>query len=248
MSLPIVLLTGQNKQNENQTYHYGCHYSYLQAVTMAGGLPLIMSDISPNHSEALADMADVLLMTGGQDIEPERYGENNDAELSYDMDPVRDAFEFAVLDSFVKRKKPIFGICRGLQAINVYFGGSLIQDIPSQKGLEHPFDTWHKVKVTGDNLLSETLGCSFTTNSYHHQAINRLGEGLEVIATADPQSEIIEAIRHKSLPIMALQWHPERLCSETVKDFLGSWDNGSSQLSFPPDMLPLLKRFINFKK
>ena len=115
--------------------------------------------------------------------------------------------------------KPILGICRGHQILNVYFGGSLHQDIPEvafhrRKGE----DMTHKVSARADSVLGRLYGESFEVNSVHHQAVKALGEGFRV--TADWQGQYAEAIEHCELPVFSVQWHPERICFERKKEGL----------------------------
>jgi len=157
-----------------------------------------------------ADGFDGLLIPGGGDISPCFFGQDNQG--SYDIDITLDRFQLDITDRFVSAGKPILGICRGEQVLNVYFGGSLIQDLPNSdchrqiKGE----DNVHLTHTNGDNYLRRLYGESFYTNSAHHQAIDRIGDGLKILQySADG---IIEAVCHESLPIFAYQWHPERMC------------------------------------
>lgn len=152
---------------------------------------------------------DGLILCGGGDVSPERYGEENDGSYSIDLD--RDRVEFELIREYVNLGKPILGICRGCQILNVFFGGSLYQDLPEAEihKSHDGVDSAHKVSSLPNSILSELYGESFTVNSSHHQAVKRLGDGFCVSAVW--QDKYIEAIEHESAPIIAVQWHPERM-------------------------------------
>ena len=152
------------------------------------------------------ERADVLLLTGGGDIHPRFYGQAING--SADLDEARDERELALIDAFLRAGKPVVGICRGLQVLNVYFGGTLRQQIAGHSQIDGA-DRFHAVN-SAPGLLRELYGARFAVNSAHHQAIWRLGTGLRVLACADDGT--VEAVGHKTLPVFAVQWHPERLC------------------------------------
>ena len=170
--------------------------NYRRAVEAAGGQALFGLETEP--------AADALLLPGGGDLEPWRYGQENTA--SRGLEPERDAAELALLDRFTAAGKPVLGICRGLQTINVFFGGTLLQDIPGHSA-ECGRDRMHPVRSAG--LFARLLGERGSVNSAHHQAAGRLGSGLEA-AQWSPEG-VTEALVHRRLPVWAVQWHPERL-------------------------------------
>lgn len=182
--------------------HYKPLRDTYKAWLTAGGA--VFESICPGQEIPELAAYDALLLTGGGDIEPSRYGETvlNDSVKS---EPGRDELEFSLLNSFLTMDKPIAGICRGLQIINVYFGGTLWQDLPVPLGLTHTGengnDRIHPV-VWSDGLKQEV-------NSYHHQAVRESAGCLRVCAQAP--DGIIEAAAHVSLPVRGVQWHPERL-------------------------------------
>lgn len=152
---------------------------------------------------------DGLLLPGGGDINPDFYGESVTA--SSNINTVLDEQQFSILHQFVLAKKPILGICKGIQVINVYFGGSLIQDIETASLHRwNEKDMIHTTLTRPDSFLIPLYGTQFVTNSAHHQAIGLLGRHLQV-AQVSPDN-IIEAVCHNSLPIIGVQWHPERMC------------------------------------
>ena len=177
---------------------------------------IYLSQPLPNYLAALAllglsaadapETADALLLTGGGDIHPRFYGQ--DIADAANIDEARDLRELALTRAFAARQAPIFGICRGLQVINVALGGTLHQHIDGH-GQVSGIDRLHETH-TGDTLLRSLYGTRFTVNSAHHQSVDRLGAGLHAIQRADDGT--VEALRHATLPIFAVQWHPERLC------------------------------------
>ena len=153
---------------------------------------------------------DGLILCGGADMDPRYYGEENCGSVNIDAE--RDENEMALMRAYVSAGKPILGICRGHQLINVFFGGSLYQDIPERDlhGRGEMGDGRHEVKALSDSVLGSLYGESFFVNSAHHQAIKELGDGIR--ATAWWADKYVEAIEHMTLPIIGVQWHPERMC------------------------------------
>ncbi len=157
------------------------------------------------------ERCDGLLLPGGPDIHPRHYGQEIDGSRGIRED--LDAADFAIARRFIGERRPIIGICRGMQLINVAFGGTLHQDIAGHAAIDGR-DSVHPVR-TDDPLLSALYGERFPVNSCHHQSVDRLGCGLRAIAWAD--DGCVEAIRHETLPVFAVQWHPERLCGSFVR-------------------------------
>ena len=162
---------------------------------------------------------DALLLPGGGDILPEYYGEDPHGSMPGNRDI--DVLQFALLDAFVRAGKPVFGTCRGHQLINVYFGGTLIQNLPTAylharnaPAKDNP-DKAHEVTAKG--WLATLYGESFVVNSAHHQAVDELGKGLIIDAHCKADG-IIEAMHHESLPIWSVQWHPERMCYKNARE------------------------------
>jgi putative glutamine amidotransferase len=185
---------------------------YVQAVVAAGGVPLLLPPV-PEIIEAALPRLDGLIMAGGPDIEPSRYGA---APLETTGPPRvdRDAAELGLIGTALAAGLPLLGICRGLQVLNVARGGTLHQHLPDVLGnSEHaPAPAVygsHPVKVTPGSLLAESLGrTEADVASYHHQGIDQLGAGLTVSAVAPDGT--IEAIEDQSLPFaLAVLWHPE---------------------------------------
>ena len=190
---PKILLSVNSKRD-----------NYIDAVNNCGGIAVAQycPDVSTEY--------DGLIICGGNDIDPAYYNEKIDGTVNIDSD--RDIAEFALVKAFAEKKKPILGICRGCQLLNVAFGGNLYQDISNAS--EHcsfsDYDLVHKVTVKEDSFLYKMYGAEFSVNSFHHQAIKETGNGFDVIAKED--NTTIEGIVHKELPVFGVQWHPERMC------------------------------------
>ena len=170
--------------------------NYLHAIEAAGAQVQFGGDFSKCGG---------LLLPGGGDLEPWRYGQENTHSRS--LEPERDAAELMLLEHFTTLRKPVLGICRGLQTINVFFGGTLLQDVPGHSAVGQ-IDRLHTVKTVPSPLLS-LCGESCVVNSAHHQAIDQIGNGVQAIQWAPDGT--VEALHHKRLPVWGVQWHPERL-------------------------------------
>jgi len=185
---------------------------YLDAVRRGGGTPVIVSGPEGN---GLIDSFDALLLVGGGDVEPERYGAQPHPEV-YGTDPRRDEFELDLVRKAIDGERPLLAICRGIQVVNVALGGTLTQhlaDIPGS--IPHGFPTgqspWveHELKVSESSRIAEATGkVAFTARAAHHQAVDRLGEGLTAIAwTSDG---VVEGVESSNGWVVGVQWHPER--------------------------------------
>ena len=190
--------------------------NYVNAVTNCGGVPYILPLFTEETpcAEALEHI-DGLLLTGGVDISPEYYGEKNSGK-SLDISPLLDCSEKLLIELALEQDIPILGICRGMQALNVFCGGSLVQDIPSELGAAKKHSggvhkpAFHDIQISKSSPLSDAMGFgSHRVNSYHHQAIKKLAP--EFSAAALSPDGIIEAIFHQNRRfVLGVQWHPER--------------------------------------
>jgi len=187
--------------------------NYRRAVEAAGGRAVF-----GGSAEGQGALWDALLLPGGGDMVPWHYGQENTA--SRGLEPERDATELELLEEFTAAGKPVLGICRGLQVINVFFGGTLVQDISGHSAVDGA-DRIHEVQTAPSPLLAP-CGERPLVNSAHHQAADRLGSGLRAVQwTPDG---VIEALCHRCLPVWAVQWHPERLeASEAGGRLLGAF-------------------------
>ena len=177
---------------------------YKDAATNLGGIAHCGFCPQPDLT------CDGLILGGGGDIHPKFFGEEING--SKDIDVARDEAEFKLIKAYEKAGKPILGICRGLQVLNVYFGGSICQHLDSTQSHSAADGSYpaHAVITEGSSVLSALYGEAFFVNSSHHQGISRLGEGIRI--TARSEDGVIEAVRHTKLPIWGVQWHPERMC------------------------------------
>lgn len=201
---------------------------YVQSVVSGGGLPLVLplrTDLSdiPHYAKLL----DGLLMTGGaEDVHPLLYGENPVKQLKAVM-PERDAWETALLKAMLEQDKPVLAVCRGLQLMNVAFGGSLYQHLPSQvKDVQGHYPTglamhylWHDVTLEPDSRLHELFGKScIQVNSFHNQAVKTPAPGFKICARSDDAVvEALESTTHRFA--LGVQWHPETL-TRTYPEFI----------------------------
>lgn len=161
---------------------------------------------------------DGLLLTGGGDIDPMRYGQEMDG--SQPPDPQRDEAEIALARAFLAAGKPILGICRGHQLLNVVLGGTLKQDVgdflrPFHAHAEGEPDLVHAVQAAPGSLFEELYGPHFSVNSWHHQVLDEPGEG--VVPTLWSEGGLVEGFTHAALPVVAVQFHPERMTGERAR-------------------------------
>lgn len=186
--VPHILLWGRPGQFPN----------YERALLRVGALPRFLPDDG--------EPCDGLLLPGGGDLHPRHFGQP--LLDCRGLEEERDLQELDLIARFLKEEKPILGICRGMQTLNVALGGTLCQHIDghsAQKGV----DGIHPVWTRGDCFLGRLYGQRFSVNTAHHQAVDRPGAGLEVVQWAGDGTP--EAIAHRVLPVWGVQWHPERL-------------------------------------
>lgn len=174
--------------------------NYDAALRESGMEPVFSMDVS------LASECDGLLLTGGYDIDPAYYGQENTA--CYNVDPIKDREEIALVHQFLSMERPIFGICRGHQILNVALGGDMIQHVPGHAQLDTGVDDIHPVTAEHD-FMWKLYGERFAVNSAHHQIIGRLGKGLSVTCRSD--EGYIEGILHENGKAFGVQFHPERI-------------------------------------
>ena len=192
--VPRILLSGDPGKTDN----------YCAAIRSAGGDPIADYCPAPDLS------FDGLLLCGGGDIESTLFGQEDCGSDPPDRD--RDRAELSLVTAFLQAGKPILGICRGMQVINVALGGSLIQDLPPESrafhtGVDH--DLVHALRSQEGSLLHHLYGPVFSVNSFHHQAVDQLGRELQAIAWAE--SGFAEAIVLPGSPVLGVQFHPERM-------------------------------------
>ena len=219
---PRVAITAGN------TSHGGDFFivrdDYPRSVEQAGGLPVVLVPGAAEDAGEQLGHVDALLLTGGADVEPSLYGEEPHPTVT-DTLPRRDAFEIALVREALRRDLPILAICRGHQVLNVATGGTLVQDIPSEisgSGNHDPdVPRWtiaHEVQLQPGSRLRQILGKDqVSVNSFHHQAIKGLGQGL-VVSARSTGDGVIEGVEMPGRPfVVGVQWHPESF-----------WDKGGA--------------------
>ena len=235
MKTPLIVLTPQNMPMEepfvNVPYVYSNGFN-TAGILRNGGMPVIPPFLNEEQALELMEKADGLMMTGGADIDPARYGEevlDCCGTIEYD----RDKSDVALMKAALKLKKPILCICRGCQFGNVVFGGTMYQDIPSQTGStvthsdykNYP-DPVHDVKIVENSPLHKLLGKDVLgTNALHHQGIKKVAPG--VVPMAYAEDGLVESWYYNSDDqwIRAYQWHPEMMVTsedhnKLIRDFI----------------------------
>jgi putative glutamine amidotransferase len=185
-------------------------------LARTGYMPILIPDLPKDQLAPFLSEMQGFVFQGGADIAPGTYGETPIENGRWPGDAHRDAYELSILDWAVKNEKPVFGICRGFQLLNVYFGGTLHQDLALQTGtsVEHrnaeKYDRiFHEVECAKDGLLAKIYKQDrLTVNSVHHQGVKTLGRDLNVDARSK-EDGLIEAFHHTALPVFGVQWHPE---------------------------------------
>jgi putative glutamine amidotransferase len=218
MARPLIGITMDYSDKPDQ---YMLTHAYATAVEKAGGMPFPLAYLL-DHAliPEVLDRLEGIVFTGGQDIDPVRYGEARHPQ-AVPLHADRERFEFALLKEVESRRMPTLGICLGSQVMNVYRGGSLFQflpDLPREGALEHRrlelASRRHPIQLNPETELARRIGkTQLSANTSHKQAMKTVGRGLRVIATAP--DGVIEGVEDPSLPLfLALQWHPERLHEE----------------------------------
>ena len=202
--------------------------AYVTALESAGLIPLIVPPLSRASAAAvILDSVSGLVLTGGEDIDPARYGEKRHEKIR-SINAARDATEIALIEEAKARGKPVLAICRGIQILNVALGGTLVQDIPSQLDtkIAHDEDSprnsrSHEISIEPGSLIAKAVGTEHcTVNSFHHQSVKRVADGMRV--TARSPDGVIEGLESTDdWWVMAVQWHPEEMT-----DSPEPWDRG----------------------
>ncbi len=207
---PVVAITADAPGEDNRLIQPA---GYHQAVRRAGARAVL---VPPGEEDVagLLDTVDAVVVTGGGDVDPTRWGAAPHPE-TYGVSELRDDFELELVARAVERELPMLAICRGMQVLNVALGGSLVQHLPDEVGetvvhrADPPGPLPHLVKVEPETLLAEAMGASeVEIASWHHQGLERLGAGLRAVASAP--DGVVEAVALDGHPfLLAVQWHPE---------------------------------------
>jgi len=191
----------------------------VEVIAKLGAVPVVLPDVPGACGEDYVNLFDGLIIPGGPDVDPTFFGEEPLWKVG-GANYKRDVFEMELFRAFYKAGKPIFGICRGCQLINITMGGDVYQDLPSQdpqctirhsQAADGAYPT-HHVKLLPGSALYDVLGETAYVNSRHHQAIRKVGQGLSV--TAKAPDGVVEGIETKDRQVVAVQWHPENMWQE----------------------------------
>lgn len=188
---------------------------YATSVAAAGGTPVFLPlDGDPAD---LRGRLDAVLLAGGEDVDPANYGASPAPQLGA-IDPSRDAFELTLARDAIADDVPVLGICRGQQLLNVALGGTIVQHVEGHQQDEHRAERTHGVTIVDGTRHAALLGTTVRVNSFHHQVVDRLGDG--VVAAAHDEAGAIEAIDVPGVRAIAIQWHPEAFGADPVFQWL----------------------------
>ena len=217
---PLIGVSGSVNTEESK---YFINRDYMRSLTEAGAVPLLLApDMTEEQTRQCARALDGLLLAGGNDVSPRCFGQEPVLGLG-EVNPLRDQNELRLIELFRKENRPIFGICRGVQILNVALGGTLIQDLPSQHrredgqpSIDHRQTALgayasHRVVVAEGSLLEQILGQQeLWVNSFHHQAVGEVAGQANLSAWA--VDGVVEAIELPDAPfVLGVQWHPEKM-------------------------------------
>lgn len=213
----IALSPRNNRLFESDIYNV--YKNYFDAIQAAGAIPILLPEANEADLLQILKLVDGVIITGGNDVNPDLYGERPTFAKKI-AKREEDENDLRLIDLCIKNDIPLLGICKGLQLLNVYFGGTLYQDIEedgaskldhNQEHLKHPTDAMqYGAAFEKGSFFHAVYGNTHNINSYHHQAIKDLGEGL-IVSARDLEDQIIEAVEAPKHRAYAVQWHPEYL-------------------------------------
>lgn len=204
--------------------------AYFEAIQKAGGIPIIFPNLTDIKAvDKMLSTVDGLLITGGEDVHPKFYNEKREAK-NLEITQERDIFEINVVRKAFKKKYPILGVCRGLQLLNVAFGGTLYQDLAFRKKLTLDHTSGgplkkkkHPVKIKKNTVLYSILKAEqLQVNTSHHQIVKKVAPELQVSAWSKKDG-VVEALESVNKPVLAVQWHPEVMLSQANSLALFKW-------------------------
>ncbi|MGG3466848.1 gamma-glutamyl-gamma-aminobutyrate hydrolase family protein [Neobacillus pocheonensis] len=217
---PIIGITGAYVKHNDYMEGVYVHHDYHKSVAANGGIPIILPYINQEIAIEMLSLCDGIILSGGEDVDPQFYGQDPQLHLGPTI-PERDLVEIAIVKYAIQNNIPLLAICRGVQILNVAFGGTLIQDIPSlledpiqhSQKIDRSRDT-HWVTISKDSKLFQVIGSErVRVNSLHHQAIDNVASNLRIVAqAADGVIEAVESI-HPTTFMVGVQWHPESMAS-----------------------------------
>jgi len=212
---PVIGITTDYKNK-----YFGIEAAYSKAIASAGGLPLLIPSLDKSKKilKQIVDRIDGLLIPGSRDMDPKHYRQTPHIKLN-PMDRKRTNSEFIILEESLKSGIPVMGICGGMQFINVFYGGSLYQDIKSllPDAINHEQGAIHQISIKNNTLLRKIIKKSkINVKSYHHQAIKKVGKGLKISAIS--KDKIVESLETDDRQIIAVQWHPDLEQNEESKN------------------------------
>ncbi len=232
---PVIIgISGSILVNKGDTFSgYKRAYvnqDYVESVLRAGAIPFIIPfNEDLEITKLMVEKVDGVILSGGHDVEPSNYGENPLMKIG-EVFPQRDDFDMTIYNTAIELKKPIFGICRGFQIINVVNGGTLYQDLSyadfvklKHDQRDNPAQVTHSIELEEGTFLFDILGKNAKVNSFHHQIVKGVANGFKVVAKSpDGVVESIQKIDEDTF-VIGVQWHPEML-SSTYKDFQNIFD------------------------
>jgi putative glutamine amidotransferase len=207
----VVVSTGRRGSRGRE--HVALNVNYVRALTGVGLVPVLVPPfLDVEHTGPVLDAVAGVMLTGGPDVHPRTYGEAPHPRLE-ETDPDRDTVEIALLRGARERRLPVLAICRGMQLVNAALGGTLLQDLPSERpsSTRHADRrTRHPLRIASGSLLHRTNGELASVNSRHHQAVKDIAPGLRAVAWAeDGVIEALEWAEEADPWMLAVQWHPE---------------------------------------
>jgi putative glutamine amidotransferase len=213
---PLVVGISESFPSGEKSAKVIVNASYADAVARSGHVPVVVPRFGTDEQfDVLMSKLDVLILTGGEDVDPARYNASKSPKLGKVNAP-RDDFDFRLLAAARRRNLPVIGICRGCQLMNIAFGGTLWQDLPSEfpvKDVQHR-NVHHRISIEPDSRFARVTGVTnVLVNSYHHQAVKDLAPGFRIVAKSP--DGVVEAIECDTYPAIGFQFHPEKmLCDE----------------------------------
>lgn len=207
---PLIGIIGRvlSFSDEGRRDAFSSSQPYSRAVAASGGLPVLLPPLprAPQLVDTYLDQLDALLLPGGGDVEPHRYGQEPTTDALYGMVSLHDEFDLRMIDAAIRRDVPVLAICRGMQVLNVARGGTLVQDLR----VEGHWMSEHRVNVVHGTRLAAALGTTELKHCYsvHHQGLDSLGDGVVPVAFDD--EGMVEAVEFRDASwVVGVQWHPE---------------------------------------